>query len=104
MRRTFTDYRKDILYLSRVGFNSGRKRRHYDNIVEEKDLLDGDQVTVKSVFSVEANQELKDQIDSKRHFISLGEKNIMETTNEGVMALYSLTMDLGNAEFTNPEF
>lgn len=67
-------------------------------------VLDGDQVTVKSVYSTEANQEVRDQINSKRHYISLGEKNIMETTNEGAMLLYSLTLDLGNEKFTDPEF
>lgn len=67
---------------------------------------DGDQVTVKSVYSVEANQELRDQINSKRHYISLGGKNIMETTNEGAMVLYALTMSLNNTseKFTEPEF
>lgn len=66
--------------------------------------MDGDQVTVKSVFSVEANNELREQLNSKRHYISLAEKNIMETTNEGAMALYSLTMDIGGTKFTDPQF
>ena len=32
---------------------------------------DGDQVSCKSVYSMEANQELLDQIDSKRHYVAL---------------------------------
>ena len=55
--------------------------------------MDGDQVTVKSVYSIEANNELRNQLNSKRHFIALGGNNIMETTNEGVAALYALTMN-----------
>lgn len=68
---------------------------------------DGDQCIVKSVYSIEANNELREQLNSKRHFISLGGVNIMNTTNEGVMALYSLTMDateLGSIKFNDPEF
>ena len=67
---------------------------------------DGDQVTVKSVYSVEANDELRKNLNSVRHFISLGGTNIMETTNEGTMATYSLTMNLDKDKdlFTDPEF
>ena len=54
---------------------------------------DGDQVTVKSIYSIEANNELRNQLNSKRHFIALGGNNVMETTNEGVAALYALTMN-----------
>lgn len=55
---------------------------------------DGDQVSCKSVYSIEANEELKQQIDSKAHYISLGGQNIMETTNEGMQSIYNLTMIL----------
>lgn len=68
---------------------------------------DGDQVTVKSVYSIEANAELREQLNSKRHYISLAGMNIAQTTNEGVMALYSLTMngtELGQIKFNDPEF
>ena len=67
---------------------------------------DGDQVTVKSIYSIEANDELRKQLNSKRHYISLGGQNIMETTNEGMMALYALTMNLEKDSklFTDPEF
>lgn len=66
---------------------------------------DGDQVNAKSIFSIEANKELSDQINSKRHYISLSGKNIMETTNEGAMVLYSLTATVDdNKVFTDPEF
>jgi len=68
--------------------------------------MDGDTVTSKSLYSIEANNELKNQINSKRHYISLGGLNIAKTTNEGMEALYSLTMNISSDEkqFTDPEF
>lgn len=68
--------------------------------------MDGDQVTVKSVYSIEANNELRNQMNSKRHYIALGGNNIMETTNEGVAALYALTMNdtSKDTNFIDPEF
>ena len=68
--------------------------------------MDGDQVSCKSVYSTEANKELEDQLNSKRHFISLSGKNIMYTTNEGIDALYALTLSLPTDEnkFSMPKF
>ena len=68
--------------------------------------MDGDTVTSKSPYSIEANHELKEQVNSKRHYISLGGTNIAKTTNEGMEALYSLTMSLSQDEkkFTDPVF
>ena len=57
-------------------------------------MADGDQVSIKSIYSTEANKELEDYLNSKRRYISLSNKNIMVTTNEGVDALYALTMHL----------
>jgi len=67
---------------------------------------DGDQISCKSVYSVEANEELRNQLNSKAHYISLGGENIMQTTNEGMMALYNLTLILPDDEkrITNPVF
>ena len=58
------------------------------------DKKDGDQVSIKSIYSTEANKELEDYLNSKRRYISLSNKNIMVTTHEGVDALYALTMHL----------
>ena len=43
---------------------------------------------------MEANQELLDQINSKRHYVALDMANIMSSTNEGKQALFNLTMVL----------
>ena len=67
---------------------------------------DGDTVTSKSLYSIEANHELKEQLDSKRHYISFGGTNIATTSNEGMECLYNLTMNLAEDEkkFTDPVF
>ena len=41
---------------------------------------------------------MEDYLNSKRRYISLSNKNIMVTTNEGVDALYALTMHLPEDE------
>ena len=67
---------------------------------------DGDQISVKGIYSEEANAELRDQINSKRHFIGLGGTNLMNTTKEGIDAMYQLTLilDQDKQRLTNPEF
>lgn len=78
-----------------------------DNIVEIIiNHLDGDTVTSKSLYSIEANNELKNQLNSKRHYISFGGVNIAKTTNEGMETMYNLTMNLKEDEkkFIDPVF
>ena len=41
---------------------------------------------------------MEEYLNSKRRYISLSNKNIMVTTNEGVDALYALTMHLPEDE------
>lgn len=53
--------------------------------------FDGDTVTVRGVFTDEANQELKEFANSKRNFIGLGGKNIRTTDSDVVQSLYNLT-------------
>lgn len=68
--------------------------------------MDGDQASCKAAYSVEANEELKQQINSKKHYVSLSGVNIMETTKEGIASLYGLTMILPEDEnkLTQPKF
>jgi len=67
---------------------------------------DGDQGTVKPLYSIEANAEVLKQIDSKIHYISLEGTNIMKTTNEGLQSLYNLTLVLPDdrKKLTKPIF
>lgn len=60
--------------------------------------FDGDCVSVKIPFSIEANEELKRAINKKSHYIGLGAKNEMKTIHEGLQSLYSLTMCLDQDE------
>lgn len=68
--------------------------------------FDGDMVSIKPLYSIEANAELMKQINSKKHYISLNGENLMVSTNEGSFAMYSLTMVLPEDEskLTKPTF
>lgn len=57
---------------------------------------DGDQVSVKGIYTVEANDELHDFINSKANYIDLGGINMRVSTNEAVQAIYNLTKILAD--------
>lgn len=67
---------------------------------------DGDQCSVKAVWSEEANRELREQINSKAVYIDLGGNNIKVSTNEAVQAIYNLTKILNEdkVKLTDPKF
>lgn len=52
---------------------------------------DGDQTTVKSVFSQEANEECEKILTSKSNLLSIEGTGIRTTGNEGTQTLYSMT-------------
>lgn len=68
--------------------------------------FDGDTVSSKVPYSIEANDELYKAINAKIHYIGFGGINKMETSNEGAQAIYNITMNLPDDEgkFTDPEF
>ena len=55
---------------------------------------DGDQCTVKGVFSEEANAELDNQLRSKSHYFNLGGKGVRTSDKEAMQSLYNLTLCL----------
>ena len=63
-----------------------------------------DQVTVKGVWSNEANVELEKQLISKKHFIGLDGKNVRTGSNEAIQCLYSLTLLLPDSKHEAPVF
>ena len=67
-------------------------------------VADGDQVTVKAVYSLEANEELDKMMNSKAHFITLGAKNGRTSSNEAIQCLYNLTLVLPGTKLTDPVF
>ena len=56
--------------------------------------FDGDTVSSKATYSIEANQELYDAVHMKKHYISLDGSNNMITKKECVQSLYNLTLVL----------
>lgn len=52
---------------------------------------DGDQTTVKGVYSQEANKEAEKLLYAKTHILDVSGSNMRTTTNEGVQTLYMLT-------------
>ena len=68
--------------------------------------FDGDTVSSKAIYAIEANDELEKAINSKRHYISLGGTNAMTTTKEGMQSLYDLTLVLPDDmdTLTSPKF
>ena len=65
---------------------------------------DGDQVSVKGIYSAEANAELDQQMNSKIHYIGLDGISVMDVGKEAKQSLYCLTMVLPNSNLTEPQF
>ena len=65
---------------------------------------DGDQVTVKMAYTVEANEELKKYMETNAQFITLSGTNGRNTEKEGLQALYNLTLVLPETKLDNVEF
>lgn len=68
--------------------------------------MDGDQTTVKGVFSEEANAELDAQLKAKSHYFNLGGKGVRTSSKEAIQSLYNLTLCLeaDKNKITNPVF
>ena len=68
--------------------------------------MDGDQATVKGVFSEEANRELDKQLSNKAHYFNLGGKGVRTSDKEAMQSLYNLTLCLDDDKnkITNPVF
>lgn len=60
--------------------------------------MDGDQCSIKGLFSVEANKEAIEFMNSKAHYVSLGGKNIRTVGSEGIQSLYCLTKVLPDSK------
>lgn len=65
---------------------------------------DGDQVTVKGVWTDESNAELDKALKSKKHYIGLAGKNVRTGSNEAIQCLYSLTLLLNDSKHEKPSF
>ena len=64
-------------------------------------FYDGDQITCKGVYTVEANQELKKLINQKQNYIDFGCKPLRESTVDVIQSIYALTKVLNDTKLTN---
>lgn len=67
---------------------------------------DGDQASVKGVYTVEANEELDKQMKSLSFFIDLSGSNVKESSKESIQSIYCLTKVLSDDvnKLTMPTF
>lgn len=54
-------------------------------------MYDGDQVSVKMLFSLEANQEAEEIINSLKHYVSIQGDIIRVVGNEAYLTFYNMT-------------
>ena len=68
--------------------------------------MDGDQITLKGVFSEEANEELDKHLKAKAHYFNLGGKGVRTSDKEAMQSLYNLTLCLDDdkSKITDPKF
>ena len=68
---------------------------------------DGDTITLKGVYTNEANDELKAYMNTKANYVDLGGHIIRSPSKEAIISMYSLTMKTSNIEegvLTEPQF
>lgn len=87
------------LFIDTLSFSN----LHLTSIVGD---YDGDQCSVKGVWSEESNKELIKLINSKSLFLDLSGNNIMVSTHEAIQSIYSMTKVLSTDEskLTDPVF
>lgn len=63
--------------------------------------FDGDQVTCKGVYTIEANEELEEFMNSKENFMDFGCKPLRESTADVIQSVYALTKVLSDTILTS---
>lgn len=68
--------------------------------------MDGDQVSVRGIFSDEANKEIEDYTNSKLFYINFTGKNSRIATKEAIQCFYNFTLVLPDDRsiLTEPKF
>lgn len=70
-------------------------------------LDDGDTITLKGVYTTEANEELKAYAQTKANYVNLGASIIRSPSKEAIISMYSLTMiptNIAEGVLTDPVF
>lgn len=65
---------------------------------------DGDQMTCKVAYTIEANEELSKYMKSKAFYLNLGGKNMRTSSNEAIQATFNMTQVLPGTKLTQPKF
>ena len=66
-------------------------------------MYDGDQITCKGVYTVEANQELREFLNSKQNFMDFGCKPLRSSTADVIQSIYALTKVLNGTKITKSD-
>lgn len=66
--------------------------------------FDGDQCTTQGIFSIEANEEVKNHINSNAQYIDISGTCSRVADKEAIQAMYNLTLVLPETKLTNPQF
>lgn len=66
--------------------------------------FDGDQVTLKVAWTIEANKELENYMNSNAQFITMAGVNGRIASMEAIQAMYNLTLVLPGTKLTDPVF
>lgn len=63
-------------------------------------LYDGDQITVKGVYTEEANAELEEFMQSKQNFVTFGGKPSKVSEGDVIQSIYAFTRVLSDTKLT----
>lgn len=66
--------------------------------------FDGDTISLRIIYTKEANDEAAEFFVSKRNYIDLGGSNIRKSSGDVIQSIYSLTKILPETKLTKPEF
>ena len=61
-------------------------------------MYDGDQCTIKGVFTNEANDELREFMTSKQNFVSFGASPTRASEGDAIQAMFALTRVLSDTQ------
>ena len=65
---------------------------------------DGDMATIKGIYTDEANEELKKQLNSNIHFINLGGTPVISTSKESIQAIFAMTLTMPETKLEPVKF
>lgn len=57
-------------------------------------VRDGDTVSIKGIYSEEANKELEEKLNNRAHYIGLNGITDMTATAQAISAMYLLTLEV----------